>query len=117
MDENPKGKRAYSRIRIRTEAEVHSAKDTRMVRGRIRDLSAKGIYVTALGSLPAGELCEMRILIPGESPICASGQVVRAENGGMAILFTRIAAESLVYLKKTILLHAEDPAATEKEFG
>jgi hypothetical protein len=110
MDAEILGRRAFARIRVRTEVEVRAAGggDARPIHGRVRDLSAAGLYVTAIGGLAAGASCEMDIASPLGGPVRAAGKVVRSENGGVAILFTKITTENAARLNQII---AKNPPA------
>jgi hypothetical protein len=76
------------RMRVECHLAAHT-QGTRQerVKGWVRHLSAGGMFVDTEARLPVGTRCEVALLLHGEDGRAAHafGEVVRVEDGGMAI--------------------------------
>ena len=73
---------------------------------RLRDISLGGAFVFTSGtSLPESALCVLEIDLIGRASLLriqVEAEVVRADEEGMAVKFTRIDLDSLVHLRHLI---------------
>ncbi len=88
--------------------------------GALRDLSLKGAYVAAApGPRPeAGQGVTCRIhLEPGaaELDLVLAARAVRVEEGGVALDFVEVPAESFPHLLRLVQYNAPDPDEIEAE--
>jgi hypothetical protein len=88
---SPQDLRAYERIPVNHEVKVTST-GRFSARALATNLSMGGILLAAPGALPVGSHCEVAIQLPDRSsldPIHATGRVVRSDDNGVAIQFSR----------------------------
>ncbi len=86
----------------------------------IRDISLGGIFVLVEEPLAVETACSVTIKLEGPSSLLRiglEGEVVRVEEDGMAIKFTKIDLDSLVHLRHIIKIHTKDPEAVDEEFS
>ena len=104
---------------------VHTALDGRVrsgglvVRGRVRDLSLKGVYLLCRPHVQAGADCRVTLVLTGAEtpvPVEVDGRVVSIDERGMAIEFTEMPVESLDYLRNLVLYNSSDTERVEREF-
>ncbi len=87
--------------------------------GRVRDVSLNGVWFETEHALPVGNTVRVCLVLPGgneELRIEAEGQVTRIEQGGVAIEFAEIDAESIEHLRKLVLYNAGDTDRVVDEF-
>ncbi len=110
--------------RKRTRVEFHTTADIQTTGARVlgmqtRDLSHKGVFV--LGELPleVGQKCGVTIQLGDDesSPILhMEGRVARLTAEGVAIDFISMDPDTYMHLRHLVLLNAENPVETAKEF-
>jgi hypothetical protein len=111
-------KRRFSRAPFQMEIRV-IADDRIVVSNHLRDISLGGAYIVVDRPLPEGMPCILSIDLIGPRSLLRveiEGEVVRVENEGMAVKFTRIDVDSLVHLRHLIRVHAQDPETIDCEF-
>jgi hypothetical protein len=122
MSQSPPEGRAFSRVGVQL-AIALDAPGADPVTGRIRNLSASGVFIEfEPGSAPqltAGARCRLLLTLgePGEAAIHAQADVVRVEPGGAALRITEVdGAESFVHLRNLVLYNAADADTALAEF-
>ncbi len=111
--------RKFTRIPFETEVKVVCAGDTVITSTRVRDISLGGIFVLTDDPLPIGLQCAVNIELRGPATslkIQVEGEVIRVEEDGAALIFTKIDADSLVHLRHVIRINAEDPDVIDQEY-
>jgi c-di-GMP-binding flagellar brake protein YcgR len=112
-------KRKFTRILFETTIKVTSGK-TVIVSNRLRDISLGGAFLfTSETSLPANTSCILEIDLIGRASLLRiqiEAEVVRVDEEGMAVRFTKIDLDSLVHLRHLIRVHAQDPRAMDAEY-
>jgi hypothetical protein len=112
-------KRKFTRVLFETTIKITAGK-TVIVSNRLRDISLGGAFVSTSGtSLPAGTSCILEIDLIGRASLLRiqiEGEVVRSDEEGMAVKFTKIDLDSLVHLRHLIAVHAQDPKAVDVEY-
>jgi hypothetical protein len=112
-------KRKFTRIKFDTEVKL-TADQTVIVSNQLRDVSLGGAFVCSPQTLPKGTICVLEIKLVGPASLLrigVEGQVVREEEDGMAVKFTRIDLDSLIHLRHIIAIRSGDPKGVDDEFS
>jgi hypothetical protein len=110
------GGRHFSRVPFRIEAEVRSDNGTFF--GEVRNLSLKGAYIAVPDSHPVGEEVDIRIYLAQDEPgfmIEVEGHVVRTDQGGIAVDFSKVGLSSFTHLRHLVALNSGDDDAVIDE--
>lgn len=90
------------------------------VAGRVRDLSVNGLFLCTKVPMKAGVMCAILIQLAGQADgplVRCRGEVVRAEDEGMAIKFLEVVGEeSFEHLRNLVLYNANEVEHVEQEF-
>jgi PilZ domain len=112
-------KRRFTRVLFETTIKI-TADKTVIMSNRLRDISLVGAFVFTSGtSLPESTSCVLEIDLIGRASLLriqVEAQVIRADEDGMAVKFTKIDLDSLVHLRHLIAVHAQDPSAVDVEY-
>lgn len=115
----PDEKRKFTRIPFETTIKV-TAGTTVIVSNRSRDIGLGGAFVVTEGtSLPESTSCVLEIDLIGPASLLriqVEAEVVRVDEEGMAVKFTKIDLDSLVHLRHLIRVHAQDPETVDAEY-
>lgn len=112
-------KRKFTRTPFETEIRVVTD-DHVAISHRLRDISLGGAFIALKTPLPEGAPCILHIDLIGPKSLLKieiEGEVVRKEQDGMAVRFTRIDLDSLVHLRHLIKVHSQDPETIDVEFA
>ncbi len=112
-------KRKFTRTPFETEIRVVTD-DHVAISHRLRDISLGGAFIALKTPLPEGAPCILHIDLIGPKSLLKieiEGEVVRKEEEGMAVKFTRIDLDSLVHLRHLIKVHSQDPETIDIEFA
>lgn len=109
--------REFTRSPSQREVEVRS--DSGILRGTLRDVSLKGLYVVCENSFPEGTTLTLTLGLGGESnaQIEIVGRVMRSDAQGMAIEIEELGVASYQHLKRLVLLNSGTPDAAEREIA
>lgn len=111
-------KRKFSRVNIEIECLVE--KNGRTYEGHVSNLSLKGMmFEPEIRDFEAGERVNISIQLTGHSSslqIDVLGDVIRADEEGVAINFVELDVDSFIHLKNTIAYNDGDPDKIEREF-
>lgn len=94
--------------------------DRIVVSNRLKNISLGGAFIVVDRPLEEEASCILSIDLIGPHSLLRieiEGEVVRAEDDGMAVKFTRIDVDSLVHLRHLIKVHAQDPETIDNEFS
>lgn len=111
-------KRKFTRIDFRTEIKV-SAGEADIISSNMRNVSLGGIFIDTKETIPVGAECVITIDLVGPASslrFLVEGEVVRQDEGGIAVRFTRMDADSLIHLRHLIKIHADDPSTIDQEY-
>ena len=111
-------KRQFTRIPFRTEAKITTSHEV-ISSNSLLNISLGGAFVEVKESLPEGEPCVLSVDLIGPASLLrihVDATVVRVEDEGIALKFTRIDLDSLVHLRHLIKIHAMDPETVDNEF-
>ncbi len=112
-------KRRFTRVLFETTIKITAGK-TVIMSNRLRNISLGGAFVFTSGtSLPESTSCVLEIDLIGRASLLriqVEAEVVRADDDGMAVKFTKIDLDSLVHLRHLIAVHAQDPKAVDVEY-
>ncbi len=115
---NPTGEREFTRVTRAIDATLTAGE--RVLTGRVRDISLKGVFVTCPSGWDAGTECDVVVQVPpSEGPewrVEAKGCVARSGPEGVAVQFhDLVGLESYWNLRNLILFNAADPEKAEQE--
>jgi hypothetical protein len=111
-------KRKFTRVLFRTQIRILSASSS-FVANTLRNISLGGAFIETTYQLPEGAPCALEIDLTGPASLLrvqVEGDVVRCENDGIAVKFTKIDLDSLIHLRHLIKVHAEDPDTINNEY-
>ncbi len=112
-------KRKFTRVLFETTIKITAGK-TVIVSNRLRDISLGGAFMSTSGSsLPEGTSCILEIDLIGRASLLRiqiEAEVIRSDEDGMAVKFTKVDLDSLVHLRHLIAVHAQDPKAVDQEY-
>ncbi|MBI3606629.1 MAG: PilZ domain-containing protein [Nitrospirae bacterium] len=111
-------KERRERTRVRTGLDARVQSGGLVVRGRVRDLSLKGVYLLCRPRVHEGADCRVTLVLTGADtpvPLEVDGRVVYTDDGGMAIEFTEMPADSLYHLRNLVLYNSQDTERVERE--
>ena len=107
-----------SEVAIRSEVRLQSGI---LLEGQIRDVSLNGAWFSTERSLPIGHPVQVSLVLSGGEPaeeirIDLRGQVVRIEEGGVAVEFLSVSDEGIDHLRRLVLYNAQDSEQVLQEF-
>ncbi len=111
-------RRNFTRVLFRGEAELRC--DGKVIRGDLNNLSLRGMLVTSPDPCPLGKQVAVQIELTGatsEVSIRITGQVVRLQEGEIAIEFTGMDLDSFILLKNVIVYNSESEEKILEEFN
>jgi hypothetical protein len=89
------------------------------VKGEVRDVSLRGIYVVTEELLPVGSPVEITIYLSAADPpivIGVTGVVARLVPGGIGCSFDKMDVDSFTHLRSIISYHGGDASKAMDEF-
>ncbi len=111
-------KRKFTRVPFQTEITVTAGEKVIVAHG-IRDISLGGVFIVTDESLAEKTPCELSLRLVGRVSLLlieVEAEVVRSEEPGIAVRFTRIDLDGLVHLKHFIAVHSLDPDTIDREY-
>ena len=115
---NSENLREFSRVPTRFEVEV-SFEGRPPIRGTTNSISMKGFFIECDHSLPVGADCQIVLFLNDQADkmrINVSGKIVRLEENGMVVGFSKLPMESFNHLRNLVLYNSFETAQVEKEF-
>ncbi len=103
-----------------TEVDEAGRKGRTVVSEETRDISLKGVYVPTDEPLDPGTECLVELRLLGESSeliLRMHGQVVRTDDSGMAVTFSRMDIDALIHLKNILYYNSGDPERIDAELS
>jgi hypothetical protein len=117
MDANEK--REFTRVPFRTEVKLTAANKT-IVANKLQNISLGGAFISSEESFPPGTMCLLEIKLTGPASLLKIGveaKVVRAEDHGMGVRFSRMDVDSLIHLRHIVKIESEDPKEVDLEYS
>ena len=116
----PGNARGFTRVSVRLELALDTG-GHEPIEGRIRDLSASGLFLECEPGQAAseGHPCSLTLTLgdDGGPVIRARARIVRVETNGMALRIEEVAGEDgFVHLRNLVLYNAPDADAALAEF-
>ena len=111
-------KRNFSRVGFQVEALLQS--EGIAIKGGVKDVSLRGIFIETEEKIPVGTPVEITIyLSAGAEPIVinVSGSVARVEEGGLGCAFDKMDVESFAHLRSVISYQLGDSSKVLSEFA
>lgn len=112
-------KRKFTRIPFRTEIRITAGEVTR-VSDRLRDIGLGGAFIFIDDTFPEATPCTLDLELKGRASLLriqVEGEVLRVEDEGIAVKFTKIDLDSLLHLKHVIKVLTQDPKLVDHEFA
>jgi len=109
--------RNFSRVSFAIDALVTQAEIT--IKGEVRNISLQGLYIETDGKLEAGLPVDVSIQLSGTTPevaIKATGSVVRIDENGIGIKFSKIDVDSFAHLRNVVSYQCGDGDKVIGEF-
>ncbi|HAR96477.1 MAG TPA: hypothetical protein DCR97_11020 [Deltaproteobacteria bacterium] len=109
-------RRHFTRVLYQAEAIVTWGR--RVVRGRSENVSLKGLFLQTSEKLPLGKNVRIKLFLQGLEDKCVElfGKVVRQENGGFGVQFSRMDFSDFMDLKSIVSLLVGDETHIVSEF-
>lgn len=118
MSSSQPNRRKHVRVSVDLEVELLSG-EKRNLKGKCRNLSAKGMLFESYQRFETGTICNLVIYTGDERyypTIHLRGKVMRTEANGFGIEFFAINFQDFDALKNLIIFYAPDPEEAELEF-
>jgi c-di-GMP-binding flagellar brake protein YcgR len=112
-------KRKFTRIPFQTEIKITAGEVTH-VSNKLRDISLGGAFIFMKEALPESIPCVLDVELRGPASLLriqVEGEIVRVEDDGIAVKFTRIDLDSLLHLKHLIRVLTQDAELIDHEFS
>lgn len=111
-------KRHFSRVNFKVSALLQS--DGVALKGEVKDVSLRGIYVETEELLPIGSPVEITIYLSTSEPpivINVTGVVARLVPGGIGCAFDKMDIDSFTHLRSVISYQGGDESRAMAEFA
>ncbi len=112
-------RRKFTRISLEVELTLLDGGSDVPVSG-LRNISLGGAFVFTDEPPPMGSVCRAKISLIGPSSLLkieADAEVVRVEDSGVGLDFSKIDLDSLMHLRHLVKVHSMDPETVDKEFA
>lgn len=109
--------RSFSRVNFTIDALVTQAEKT--IKGEVRNISLQGLYIETHEKLSADLPVDISIQLAGTTPevaINAAGTVVRTDEKGIGIRFSKIDVDSFAHLRNVVSYQCGDGDKVMEEF-
>ena len=110
-------KRHFSRVGFKVSALLQG--DGRVLKGEVKDVSLRGLYLLTEELLPVGTPVEITVFLSAsEEPVVinVSGVVARLVPGGIGCAFDKMDVESFTHLRSIISYQGGDETKAMAEF-
>jgi len=112
-------KREFTRVAFKTEVKLSAAGKT-IVSNKLQNISLGGAFISSQESFPPGTMCLLEINLTGPASLLRIGieaKVMRAEDSGIGVRFTRIDADSLIHLRHLVKIRSKHPKEIDLEYN
>ena len=110
-------KRHFSRVGFKVSALLQS--DGTVLKGEVKDVSLRGMYLVTEELLPIGSPVEITIFLSASEPpivINVTGVVARLVPGGIGCAFDKMDVDSFTHLRSIISYQGGDESKAMAEF-
>lgn len=110
--------RKFTRIPFNTEIRI-TAGDRTLICNALKDISMGGAFIFSNESFPEHTACCMDISLIGPASLLQiqiEAEIIRVDENGMAVEFTKIDLDGLIHLHHFIKVHSQNPEDIEQEF-
>ena len=111
-------KRHFSRVGFKVSALLQS--DGVVLKGEVKDVSLRGMYLVTEEVLPVGAPVEITIYLSSTEPpiaINVTGEVARLVPGGIGCAFDKMDVDSFTHLRSIISYQGGDESKAMAEFA
>ncbi len=112
-------KREFTRVPFRTEVKLSAAGKT-IISNKLRNISLGGAFISSEETFPTGTMCLLEIKLTSPATLLKIGieaRVVRAEDEGIGVRFSRMDVDSLIHLRHIVRIQAGDPEEVDLEYS
>jgi hypothetical protein len=111
-------KRKFTRVPFRTIVRL-TIGDAVVTSNHLHNISLGGAHISFTGDLPEQTACAIEFELTGPASLLkiqVEGEIVRSDLDGIAVQFTKIDLDSLIYLRHLVRVHARDPEDVNGEY-
>ncbi len=112
MQDNYENKRKKIRVDFNTTIILRTEKSEIHINGSSKDISVNGIFIDTKEAITVGSKCDLEIILSGTiEPIHlnVSGEVVRKQDYGIAVIFNSMDLDSYTHLKNIVKYNSSNP--------
>jgi len=112
-------KREFTRVPFETEVRLSAAGKT-IVSNKLQNVSLGGAFISSDETFPPGTMCLLEIKLTGPASMLKIGieaSVVRSEEHGIGVKFSRMDVDSLIHLRHIVRIHSGDPNEADSEYS
>ena len=112
-------KREFTRVPFKTEVRLSAAGKT-IISNKLRDISLGGAFISSDETFPIGAVCLLEIKLTGPASLLKIGveaRVVRSEDQGIGVRFSRMDVDSLIHLRHIVRIQSGDPNEVDLEYS
>lgn len=112
-------KREFTRVPFKTEVRLTAAGKT-IISNKLRNISLGGAFISSDETFPLGAVCLLEIKLTGPATLLKIGieaKVMRTEDNGIGVKFTRMDVDSLIHLRHIVRIQSGDPKEVDLEYS
>jgi hypothetical protein len=112
-------KREFTRVPFKTEVKL-SASGKTIISNKLQNISLGGAFISSDETFPLGAVCLLEIKLTGPATLLKIGieaKVVRTEDNGIGVKFTRMDVDSLIHLRHIVRIQSGDPNEVDLEYS
>jgi hypothetical protein len=112
-------KREFTRVPFKTEVRLSAGGKT-IISNKLLNISLGGAFISSDETFPLGAMCLLEIKLTGPASLLKIGieaKVVRSEDQGIGVKFTRMDVDSLIHLRHVVRIQSGDPKEADLEYN
>jgi hypothetical protein len=112
-------KREFTRVPFETEVRLSAAGKT-IISNQLQNISLGGAFISSEETFPLGAVCLLEIKLTGPASLLKIGieaRVVRSEEHGIGVKFSRMDVDSLIHLRHIVRIQSGDPTEVDLEYS
>ena len=111
----PTGKRRRTRASVHIDTTVRAGSESLSL--KTENISLNGMLCRPDVRIKAGEAADIEITLSPEAVITARATVMRSDNEGIALAFTRVDESGFLHLKKLVQYNIDDADQVDRELA
>jgi hypothetical protein len=112
-------KREFTRVPFKTEVKL-SASGKTIISNKLQNVSLGGAFISSDETFPPGTMCLLEIKLTSPATLLKIGieaKVVRTEENGIGVKFSRMDVDSLIHLRHIVRIQSGDPKEVDLEYN